>query len=74
MIKNENLSVKTGEVTFEWHEDADLLSIHFGTSEAGASMTVQGQHGFKFRINPKTQEIIGITIVDAMKKITEGKK
>jgi uncharacterized protein YuzE len=60
-----------GKILFDYDNISDVLYTYIDKPRPAA--TIEPESGIVVRYDPKTQEIVGITIIDYMKRIKCGK-
>lgn len=61
--------MKKNKMTFEYDDEADVLYVSFGEPQKAIT---EERKNIAIRRNEKTKELVGITIIDFLKK-TKGK-
>jgi len=61
-----------GKINFFFDEEGDVLDITFGKPRKAVAKELKND--IAIRVDPKTREIVGITILNFMRRFREKKK
>lgn len=64
------MSVKEKNIVFNYDSEVDVLYAHVGEPRKGK--VVFDEEGIVIKVDPKTNEFVGFTITNYMKRINRG--